>query len=283
MLFPLFRLLSFLPLPLLHLLGIAVGWLVYLSAPSYRRRLKENLGRAGYQQNLVTAVNEAGKGIFELPFIWCAAPQRVLRAARIENWALAQAALDANKGVIFLTPHLGCFEITAQVIAEQTSLTALYRPPRQAALKPLIEGARSRPNLHLAPANLSGVRALLKALKGGKAIGLLPDQVPQNGEGVWANFFGKPAYTMTLSAKMQQMSGAPIILTYGERLSWGRGFAIHFVAFEELLGDTPEQQARAINLAMEKLIDRCPAQYIWSYNRYKTPPGVSPAGAGDQS
>jgi len=283
MLFPLFRLLSFLPLPLLHLLGIAVGWLVYLSSPSYRRRLKENLGRAGYQQKLLTAVNEAGKGIFELPFIWCAAPQRVLRTARIENWALAQTALDAKNGVIFLTPHLGCFEITAQVIAEQTSLTALYRPPRQAALKPLIEGARSRPNLHLAPANLSGVRALLKALKGGKAIGLLPDQVPQNGEGVWADFFGKPAYTMTLSAKMQQMSGAPIILTYGERLSWGRGFVIHFVAFEEILGDAPEQQARAINLAMEKLIARCPAQYIWSYNRYKTPPGVTPAHTGETS
>lgn len=275
----LFRLLSFLPLPILHMIGIGMGWLVYLASPSYRKRLNENLARAGYRQHLVAAINEAGKGIFELPFIWCASPQRVLRAARIDHWELAQAALDSNTGVIFLTPHLGCFEITAQVIAEQTSLTALYRPPRQAALKPLIEGARSRPNLHLAPANLSGVRVLLKALKSGKAIGLLPDQVPQNGEGVWADFFGKPAYTMTLSAKMQQMSGAPIILTYGERLSWGRGFLIRFVAFDEILGSTPEEQARAINLAMEKLIARCPAQYIWSYNRYKTPPGVKPPGA----
>jgi KDO2-lipid IV(A) lauroyltransferase len=277
MLFSLFRLLSYLPLPVLHGIGIVIGWLVYLASPSYRKRLKENLQRAGYGGHLLTAVNASGKGIFELPFIWCAAPQRVLRTARIENWDLAQAALDARTGVIFLTPHLGCFEIIAQAIAEKTSLTALYRPPRKAALKPLIEGARSRPNLHLAPANLSGVRVLLKALKSGKAIGLLPDQVPQHGEGVWADFFGKPAYTMTLSAKMQQMSGAPIILSYAERRSWGRGFVIRFVAFEEVLGDTPEQQARAINLAMEKLIARCPAQYIWSYNRYKTPPGVSAA------
>jgi KDO2-lipid IV(A) lauroyltransferase len=228
---------------------------------------------------LLTAVNEAGKGIFELPFIWCADPKRVLRTARIENWDLAQQALDAKTGVVFLTPHLGCFEIIAQAIAEKTSLTALYRPPRKAALKPLIEGARSRPNLHLAPANLSGVRVLLKALKKGQAIGLLPDQVPQHGEGVWADFFGKPAYTMTLSAKMHQMSGAPIILSYAERLPWGRGFVIRFVAFEETLGETPEQQARAINAAMEKLIARCPAQYIWSYNRYKTPPGVAAPGA----
>ena len=256
-----------------------MGWLVYLVSPSYRKRLKNNLTRAGHGQHLLSAVNEAGKGIFELPFVWCANPKRVLRTARIENWDLAQQALDAKTGVVFLTPHLGCFEIIAQAIAEKTSLTALYRPPRKAALKPLIEGARSRPNLHLAPANLSGVRVLLKALKKGQAIGLLPDQVPQHGEGVWADFFGKPAYTMTLSAKMHQMSGAPIILSYAERLSWGRGFVIRFVAFEEILGETPEQQAHAINLAMEKLIARCPAQYIWSYNRYKTPPGVAAPGA----
>jgi len=281
MIVSLFRLLSYFPLPILHVIGICIGWLVYLASPSYRKRLNENLARAGYRQHLIPAVNEAGKGIFELPFIWCASPERVLRAARIDNWELAQAALDRSTGVVFLTPHLGCFEITAQVIAQQTSLTALYRPPRKAALKPLIEGARARPNLHLAAANLSGVRILLKALKSGKAIGLLPDQVPQNGEGVWADFFGKPAYTMTLSAKMHQMSGAPIILTYGERLSWGRGFVIRFVAFDEVLGSTQEEQARAINLAMEKLISRCPAQYIWSYNRYKTPPGVTPPGTTD--
>ncbi|WP_050464552.1 lysophospholipid acyltransferase family protein [Herbaspirillum autotrophicum] len=277
MLFSLFRLLSFLPLPVLHLIGGVTGWVVYLASPSYRRRLKQNITRAGYRQHLSKAITESGKGIFELPFVWCASPDRVLRTARIENWGVAQAALDAKTGVIFLTPHLGCFEIIAQSIATQTSLTALYRPPRKAALKPLIEGARARANLHLAPANLSGVRSLLKALKKGQAIGLLPDQVPQHGEGVWADFFGKAAYTMTLSAKLQQMSGAPIILSYAERLSFGRGFVIRFVAFEEILGDTPERQARAINLAMEKLIARCPAQYIWSYNRYKTPPGVAAA------
>jgi len=279
MLVTLFKLLSKLPLPALHAIGAAVGWLVYLLSPSYRRKLKANLGRAGYQSRLSQAICESGKSMFELPFVWCAPPERVLGTASIENWELAQAALDAKTGVIFLTPHLGCFEIIAQAIAAKTPLTALYRPPRKAALKPLIEGARARQNLLLAPANLTGVRALLKALKKGQAVGLLPDQVPQHGEGVWADFFGKPAYTMTLSAKLQKMSGAPIILSYAERLSFGRGFVIRFVPFEEELGETPEQQARAINTAMEKLIARCPAQYIWSYNRYKTPPGVSAPGS----
>ena len=277
MLVTLFRLLSTLPLSVLHALGSALGRLVYLASPSYRRRLRDNIKRAGYAQHLATAIRESGKNILELAFVWCAAPQRVLKSARIENWELVQAALDAKHGVIFLTPHLGCFEIIAQAVAAQTRLTALYRPPRKAALKPLIEGARARHNLVLAPANLSGVRSLAKALKKGEAIGLLPDQVPQHGEGVWADFFGKPAYTMTLSAKLQQMTGAPIILSYAERLPHGAGFVIRFAPFDEVLGDSAEQQARAINLAMEKLIARCPAQYLWSYNRYKTPSGVAAA------
>lgn len=275
MLLTLFRLLSWVPLPALHAIGTLLGWLVYLASPAYRHKLKGNIARAGYADRLPQAVAEAGKNVLELPFIWCATPSRVLRSATIENWDVVQATLDAQRGIVFLTPHLGCFEITAQVIATKMPLTALYRPPRKDVLKPLIEGARARTNLMLAPANLAGVRMLLKALKQGGAIGLLPDQVPQNGEGVWADFFGKPAYTMTLPAKLQQMSRAQIILTYAERLPFGRGYVVRFVPFSEPMGDTPEQQARAINAAMEKLIARCPAQYFWNYNRYKTPPGVA--------
>jgi KDO2-lipid IV(A) lauroyltransferase len=274
MLVALFRLLSKFPLPVLHAFGATLGWLVYAASPSYRRLLKDNITRAGFSSSLRASIAESGKSILELPFIWCAAPERVLRTAVVENWELAQTALNGRHGVIFLTPHLGCFEIIAQAIAARTSLTALYRPPRQEALKPLVEGARARNNLRLAPANLTGVRALLKDLKKGNAIGLLPDQVPQHGEGVWADFFGKPAYTMTLSAKLHQMTDAPIILAYAERLPHGRGYIIRFVSFDEVLGETVETQARAINLAMEKLIARCPSQYFWSYNRYKTPSGV---------
>jgi KDO2-lipid IV(A) lauroyltransferase len=278
MLVSLFRLLSKLPLPALHALGATLGWLVYLASPSYRHRLKDNITRAGFRQHLSSAIREAGKNVLELPFIWCAAQERVVASTRIENWDVVQAAFDAGRGVVFLTPHLGCFEITAQIVATKTPLTVMYRPPRKAALKPLIEGARARGDLRLAPANLSGVRTLLKTLRKGEPIGILPDQVPQDGEGVWAEFFGKPAYTMTLPGKLHQMSGAPIILTYAERLPRGAGFVMRFVPFEQPLGETPQEQAHAINVAMERLISRCPAQYFWSYNRYKTPDGVaSPA------
>jgi Kdo2-lipid IVA lauroyltransferase/acyltransferase len=274
MLVILFRLLSGLPLPVLHGLGSALGWLVYLASPSYRRRLKDNITRAGYPGSLPAAVSEAGKNILELPFVWCARADRVLRTAHIENWDVVQSALDAKRGIIFLTPHLGCFEILAQKVATITPLTVMYRPPKKSALKPLVEDARARINLGLAPATMSGVRTLLKTLKQGGPIGILPDQVPQEGEGVWADFFGKPAYTMTLPAKLQQMTGAPIILSYAERLPHGRGFVLRFIRFDTDLTGSAAEQARAINAGMEELIARCPTQYFWSYNRYKVPDNI---------
>lgn len=271
MLVALFRLLSRLPLPILHVFGAALGWLAYLLSPAYRKTMRENLRIAGYSGQLSAAIAESGKSILEVAFVWCAEPARVQRCLRIDNWEIVQAALDAKRGIVFLTPHLGCFEITAQAVALRTPLTVMYRPPRKTALKPLVEGARGRHNLTLAPANLTGVRKMAKTLKKGMPVGLLPDQVPQDGEGVWADFFGQPAYTMTLPVKLQQMSGAPIILTYAERLPGGKGYVLRFVPFEENLEGTPAERARMINAAMEKLIARCPAQYLWSYKRYKAP------------
>jgi len=278
MLVLLFRLLSRFPLPVLHMLGAALGWLVYWLSPSYRRRLRGNLDRAGYGNQLRRAVAESGKAIVELPFVWCAQQARVTRHVTMENWELVQRQLDSGRGIVFLTPHLGCFELTAQQVSLRVELTVMYRPPRKSALKPLVEGARARQNMHLAPANLSGVRMLVKALRGGQPVGVLPDQVPQEGEGVWAPFFGRDAYTMTLPAKLAQLGKADILLVYAERLPRGRGYAIRFVPFEGSLSGTATEQAASINHAMEQLIARCPSQYFWSYNRYKRPQGVTAPG-----
>jgi KDO2-lipid IV(A) lauroyltransferase len=275
MLVLLFRLLSHFPLPVLHALGSALGWLVYLISPTHRRRLRGNLERAGYGDQLHAAIAESGKALVELPFVWCAEQNRVTRHVTMENWELVQRQLDSGRGIVFLTPHLGCFELTAQQVSLRQELTVMYRPPRKSALKPLVEVARARQHMHLAPANLSGVRMLVKALRTGQPVGVLPDQVPQEGEGVWAPFFGHDAYTMTLPAKLAQLGKADILLVYAERLPRGRGYAIRFVPFDGDLTGSAAQQAAAINRAMEQLIARCPSQYFWSYNRYKRPQGAA--------
>ncbi|MGE0330480.1 MAG: lysophospholipid acyltransferase family protein [Ramlibacter sp.] len=269
----LFRALSVLPLWVLHAAGWALGWAAYLGSPVYRRRLRDNAAQAGVPPGeRRAAVGASGKLVAELPRLWFGAPVPI-------GWDGAQwieAAHAQARGIVFLTPHLGCFEITAQGYAQRYGaargpITVLYRPARKAWLRALVDGARSRPGLVTAPTTLSGVKQMLKALKKGEAVGLLPDQVPPLGLGVWAPFFGRDAYTMTLSARLAQQSGAQVLLAWGERLGWGRGYLIHVRPLGAALAVEPAAAAAQVNAAMQTLVRECPRQYLWGYARYKAP------------
>lgn len=256
---------------MLHALGWVLGWLSFLVSGRYRRRLLAHAKQAGFSTRVALAsVGEAGKLVAELPRLWLGAPVSV----EWDGAALIETAQAGGAGVLFLTPHLGCFEITAQAYARrfgaQHPMTVLFRPARQPWLRDLVAGARQRPGLLAAPTSLAGVKQLIKALKGGDVVGLLPDQVPPDGQGVWAPFFGRDAYTMTLSARLAQSGDTQILVSWGERLSWGRGFRVHVRPFGPLDNDAAAA-ARQINEAMEALVRECPAQYLWSYDRYKSP------------
>lgn len=271
----LFRLLSHLPLAWLHRLGALAGWLAYLGSPRYRRNLQANLGQAGIDPALRgPAAAEAGKQALELARIWMKSLEETnAQVAEVCGWEFVQAAQARGKGILFLTPHLGCFEITAQYYSAFGQITVLYRPPKQESLQQMILAGRKRQQLHLAPADLSGVRALIKALKKGEAVGMLPDQAPKVGEGAWLDFFGRPAYTMTLAARLSE-TGATVLMAWGERLPGGRGYRLHFHSpGQPLEGDTLAR-AQQINHEIEALIRQCPAQYLWGYNRYKRPAGA---------
>ena len=153
-------------------------------------------------------------------------------------------------------------------------ITVLYRPPRLGWLEPLMREGRSRPNVRLVPADVTGVRELFKALQRAEAVGFLPDQVPGKGEGEWAEFFGRPAYTMTLAAKLAQREGVACFLAFGRRLPAGRGYAI--VVRRLPTARAGEPSTRHLNRALEALVRECPGQYLWSYNRYKVPKGARP-------
>ena len=277
----LFTALSHFPLPVLHALGWVLGWVSFLGSSRYRRRLLTHAKQAGYGWRVALAsVGEAGKLLAELPRLWLGPPVRV----GWEGAACIEAAQASGAGVLFLTPHMGCFEVASQAYAQRFGVvqpvTVLYRPARQAWLSELMVTARNRPGLHTAPTTLTGVKQLLKALKSGQAVGLLPDQVPPQGQGVWAPFFGRDAYTMTLSARLAQTAGAQLVLVWCERLGWGRGYLVHVRAFDRVLTEPllvePVQAARQINWAMEQLVRECPRQYLWSYDRYKPPRSAPP-------
>lgn len=272
-----FRLLSYLPLSILHLLGAGLGRLTYWLSPTYRRHLRENLAQAGLApawRGKVAA--ETGKQMLELARIWMRPlEEAVPLVVDIVGWEHVQAARQAGKGIVFLTPHLGCFEITAQYLSSFGDITVLYRAPKSAVAQELILTGRKRAHLHLAPADLSGVRSLIKALKKGEMVGMLPDQAPKTGEGVWLKFFGRYAYTMTLAARLTE-TGAASLLTWGERLPGGRGYRVHFQPPQTPLAGSTVDRAQQINSEIELLIRQCPAQYLWGYNRYKRPGGAEP-------
>jgi Kdo2-lipid IVA lauroyltransferase/acyltransferase len=273
------RWLSRWPLWLLHLLGGWLGWLTYVLSPSYRSRLRDHAALAGVAEvDRRAAVAEAGRLVSELPRLWLRpAEQGIADPVRWDGLETLQDLLDQGRGLVLLTPHLGSFEVSAQAYAErfgkQQPMTVLYRPARKRWLRDLEATARARPALATAPATLSGVRQMLRALKRGETVGLLPDQVPPDGMGVWVPFFGRPAYTMTLAARLVQQTGAAVGLLWTERLPAGKGYVVHAEGLPEPLpaGGGDEASALVINRAMEAVIRRCPQQYLWGYHRYKSP------------
>jgi len=267
------KLLRFLPLPALQWLGVTLGFISFIFNSKPYRRAQQNLKQSRLitrtpelKQILFQNMLENGKGLFETFAIWFKPQPEVLNLVKtVHGWEHVEAALISNKGIIFLTPHLGCFEITSLYYGARHPMAVLYRPPRQRWLLPLISAGRQRGGVTLAPANSAGVKQLLQALKRGEAIGMLPDQAPFEGEGEWAPFFGRPAYTMTLASKLAQKTGAQVLMAFGERISCGRGYHIHIQPIAAGDINTPA----LLNKEIERIIRQCPSQYLWSYDRYK--------------
>jgi len=271
----LFRLFAALPLGVLHRLGSVLGWVIYGMSPTYRRHVRENLGAARYGDARVRrgAIAAAGQMIMVLPALWLRPHAEV--AALVKETPGAEdsyAAQRAGKAVLYLTPHMGSFEVASQYAASRMPITVLYRRPKAGWLEPLMREGRGRPNVRLASADRSGVREIFTAIKRREAVGLLPDQVPGVGEGEWSDFYGRPAYTMTLAAKLASRDDVACYLVFARRLPRGEGYSI-------LVRPLPpakegESTTRRINRGLEELIAECPEQYLWGYNRYKIPAGA---------
>lgn len=278
----LFQLLARVPLPVMQCIGVCMGWLVWWSSPSYRKNFKANVAAAKLPWAKVKpAVGAIGAMVAELPWVWMRPPTPLL--GDLIQWdgeEHFEQAMQAGRGVIILSPHIGCWEIGAQAIAEKFGpqfgpMVALFRPARKAWLEPVVANARTRPYLDSAPTSLAGVRTLIRTLRAGGYTAILPDQVPPLGQGVWAPFFGRDVYTMTLLAKLAQQTGAQVMMTWCERLPIGQGFCMHMQPLNAAeLSDpktTPEAAAAVVNRAVETMVLNAPGQYLWGYPRDKHP------------
>ena len=282
----LFRLLALLPLGANHALGAFAGRLAYALSPRYRRRTRENLAASGVcpPEDVAPMARrnaaEIGKGVTELAWALFRSDHAVEKVRQRHGWEHVERLRAAGRPIVFVTPHLGSYDVAGRYLWKLLPILAMYRPHKIFWVDQLLREGRNTgaapDGTNVAPANMAGVRMVLKHLRRGGCSVVLPDQVPGIGEGEWVEFFGRPAYTMTLLGRLQEASGAALVFCFAERLPRGEGYAMHFAPPLESLPANRGEAARAVNAQVEKLIRGAPAQYLWGYNRYKRPRGARP-------
>jgi len=277
----LLRLCACLPLRFTHLLGGLLGWALFIFSRDLCNSSDTNLRLCLSQQSTAARVAltrqsliEMGKTITEMGPLWFWRRQRVLeKIKKISGKEHLDNAIAQGKGVLLALPHLGAWEMVGLYCSANHPMTSLYRPPRMAALDSTVRHARERFGATLVPTTTQGVRALYRALGNGELVAILPDQDPRDSGGLFVPFFGIPAYTMTLLARLAKKSSAPVIYSFAERLPRGEGFHLHFIpATWDATQNDIEQSTRQVNNGVEQCIMQCPEQYQWSYKRFRTRP-----------
>ena len=276
-------LLSLLPLAWLQALAIPIGSLVWRFVQRERNIAKVNLAICFPDMPLAErdalgkqSIIEITRTMLEMGRMWMAPKDKVL--ADFVSLQGIEAVEEANKNkqpIILLGPHIGQWELIAQLMSHKTNFTFMYSEPKLAELDATIRKGRCRMGGNLVPANIKGVAGLLKALKRGEMIGILPDQVPDKGQGgELVPFYGQAALTATLLPKLVQKTGAKVFTALAKRLPKGKGFELILIpADEQVYSDDEVTAVAGVNASVEQIIAYAPEQYQWAYKRFKNTPG----------
>jgi KDO2-lipid IV(A) lauroyltransferase len=276
------KLVSRLPITMLHRLGSAFGW-VMIHWPNRQRRnalinlrlcfpdLKPDELIRLRDRSLV----ETGKTYLEIGYLWLRPLDEVHALVR-EVRGAEFLRRQPGQGLIVLSPHHGAWELAGLHMARQGPSAIFYKPQRH--LDDLILAARRRCGAQLAPITARGIRTLVQALERGDYVGVLPDQEPKENKGaVFAPFFGIPAFTMLLVNRLARRTGAPVIFMFAERLPGEAGFRMHCIPAPEGIDSADEVvAATALNRGIEQCVRLCPEQYVWSYKRFRSRPNALP-------
>jgi len=276
------HLFALLPLRLNHLLGKWIGLILYYQKSKPWKISRRNIELcfpeldSQAQKNLLrNSMIELGKQLTEMGPMWLWPPEKTLSLlTQISGKEYLDEAMKSNKGVILLTPHLGCWEIAGLYLGANIPVTILYSRPKINALDEIVRASRIRSGAALVAADASGVKSIFKTLKQGKGTGILPDQSPDDANsGVFAPFFGIQTLTMSFIAKLASKTGAEIVIGYAERLPKGRGYHLHIRKADARIA-SPDTliSATVLNKTIEDYIREVPCQYQWSYKRFKKRP-----------
>lgn len=282
----LLRLLSWLPLPWLHAAAVPLGWLARFMPWTGHDVIRTNLAicfpekteaqrERLYRQNLI----EMLRLIFESGAVWHWPASRLeAHVPFVDGWQHVEKARSEGRGVLLVGSHFGNWEILLLWMSLQGPFTALYKAPRKASVDQRITRSRTRFGARMVSSGSPAMRHLLAGLRRGEAVGVLADQKPKQGEGLFADFFGRPALSMTLVNRLARRTECAVFLFSAERLPRGRGWRLHFDPADEAIASAdPATGIQVMHHMLERTIRRDPAQYLWSYKRFSLQPGGRPS------
>lgn len=225
------------------------------------------------ERKLRALLDSTGQTVFETLMAWTRPRWRSLKLIRaVHGLQHLQSARAAGKGVLLATPHYGNWELLLQFMAEQGPLSVVYNPPESLHLDSFLYLARNADTVHMVPAEATAMRPLLRALQKGETVGITPDQQPKQGGGEFVPFYGIPALTLSLIAKLATRSGAPVLFSFCERNADG-SFDVHIEADEPALRDPDLLAAMtAMNAGVQAMAERDFRQYQWTYKRFSIRP-----------
>ncbi len=266
---------SKLPLKINHLAGSFVGLLIYAINSKSKKVATSNIDICFPEMSKVEkrilvkkSLIETGKNLTESALIW---NQSFDENEKYIRNIYGQQYMEQKNKTILLVPHIGCWEITGRVIALKRPVTFLYKPLKKDEQNQYLFERRNQGNLIMASADKSGVLKLQRALKKGQLIGILPDQNPGEEGTVMAPFFNRQVNTMTLLVRLAKKHQAKVVMLWANRLEKGKGFDLNFEPIElNLDSDNVLEQVTLMNKSIERLIERFPEQYMWTYKRFKS-------------
>ena len=272
-----------LPQRMVRFFASCVGWLAWQFNTRSRKITERNIAIAfpelpiSEQRQLArNSFRELYRCVADIGPSWLWSAERSLDCvSSIVGEEHLHAAVAEDRGVIVLLPHLGNWELLGPYLATQYSVTTLYKEPKNSALNDIILRSRQRHGNVLVPANKSGVRALLKALKSRELVVILPDQVPSIESGEFASFFGEPALTMTLVSSLINRNSSKAVIAYALRQPDHSYQIVIRPVDEEIYSSDCPTALRALNKSVEQCVLERPEQYQWEYKRYKYFPDYS--------
>ena len=239
-----------------------------LAYPDLDEQQREAMAKESVRRQC-TAYIESAK-CWAMPPQWSIEQIKKIHNAEI----LEQAFTDPSRGVLMIVPHLGTWEIMNPWIHQYGSPTIMYKPIDNPQVNQFVLNSRKSLNAELVPTDASGVKALFKTLKQGGFSIILPDHVPHPSGGVVVPFFGVPCLTSTLASKMAQKTKCHLIGLSCFRSADGDGFEVYCDALNDpnLYDSDLNLATTALNQAIEKMIHRSPADYMWGYKRFRGDP-----------